>query len=397
MSLILVLSIGVSTLLLIGVQKIKHSAKESFSSSISNTDLIVGTRSGKTQLLLYSVFRQGSPLSNISWKTVQDIQDLPELKWWVPISLGDSHKGFPVIGTNSDYFKYYQYRNKQNLVFKEGRPFESAFELVLGANVAKKFNYKVLDKLYLSHGIAKSALSAHKNQPFKVVGILAATATPVDNSLHIPLSGLTAIHLSEANQTKLASEGISIDSLGATSVTALLLGLKSKLQVFSVQRKLNAWSNEAIMAIIPGVALSELWHSISTFDRAFWFITLFVTLLAFLSLLLAMLMSLQQRTRELAILRSMGAHPFQLALLLMLEALMITLVGLVFGLGLLGMTAFFFKNMIEEFSGLMLSFSTLSFLEIKLLFFMIVGALLMSLLPAYLAYKKALAEGFSSL
>ena len=91
--------------MLLGVERIRKEAKAGFTSTISGTDLIVGARSGPVQLLLYSVFRIGNATNNISWQSYQDIARNPNIQWTIPISLGDSHKGYRVLGTNADYFK----------------------------------------------------------------------------------------------------------------------------------------------------------------------------------------------------------------------------------------------------------------------------------------------------
>lgn len=402
-STLLILSIGLSTMLLIGVQKIKLSAKESFSNSISGTDLIIGTRSGDIQLLLYTVFRQGQPVANISWASVTAIKNFPETAWLVPLSLGDSHRGYPVLATSSDYFKYYRYGKKKQLSFQTGIPFGHTFDIVLGSEVAKKLNYKLNDTIYLSHGVAKGNLPLHKNKPFHIVGILKPTGTPVDKTVHITLEGMTALHVDWVNgyapskATRLSISDLNEIDLSPHSVTGCLLGLKSKFSIFSVQRRITDWNSEPLMAIIPGVALSRLWSSISMVDTAFLVITILVTIIAFIGLLLALFMSLHQRKKELAILRIMGAHPSQLFLLLTLESLLITVSGVVFGLLLMQFLGIILKPFLEDKLGLILSLNTLSEAEVYLAMGIVVFGLVTSFIPAILSYRKSLSEGFISL
>ena len=390
-SLLLILSIGLSTMLLVGVQKIKQSAKDSFSQSLSGTDLIVGARSGDTQLLLYTVFRQGQPIANMSWKSVKEIQTFPEISWVVPISLGDSHKGYPVLGTTLPYFKHYKYASKQPLKLKTGRLFQDVFEVVLGSEVAKHLNYKLNDRLFLAHGIAKGNLTLHKNYSFNVVGVLKPTGTPVDKTLHIPIEGFTALHIKGDKKT------IKTYDLKPKSVTSCLIGLTSKISIFSVQKQIVNWKQEPLMAIIPGVTLSRLWDNIRTIDTAFFIITVLVTLITFIGLLLVLLISLQQSKRELAILRTLGAHPLQLSWLLILESLFITTSGVIFGLGLMNSLGYALKPFFEEKMGLILSFNMLTLPELYLALCIIFVGILTSSIPALLAYRKGLSEGFVSL
>ena len=392
---LLILSIGLSSSLLIGVQKIKQSAKQSFSQSISGTDLIVGARSGDIQLLMYSVFRQGQAVANMSWVSVESIRDFPQVDWLVPISLGDSHKGYPVLATTRGYFDHYRYAQKKALSLKQGRVFSSPFEIVLGAELAKTLNYNLGDSLYLSHGVSHGHSHLHKSK-FTVVGILASTATPVDKTVHIPLEGMTALHAEDETEfcthSKLGDQG-----LRPSSVTACLLGLKSKFSIFSVQRRINDWPDEALMAIIPGVSLARLWSSMRTIDSAFFIITILVTIIAFIGLLLVLFMSLQARQRELAILRTLGAHPSQLFLMLSLESLIITGTGVLLGLGFMSGLGQVLGPILEERLGLILSLSTFSSTELYLALAIIGVGGVTSLIPAALAYRKGKGEGFISL
>jgi len=402
-SVLLILSIGLSTMLMVGVQKIQESAKTSFSRSISGTDLIVGSRSGETQLLMYTVFRQGQAIANMSVESLEKIQQFPETAWTIPVSLGDSHRGYPVLGTTTDYFKHYKYSRKRTLSFASGREFQTPLEVVLGNEVAEKFGYSLGDKLVLAHGAAKGNLPIHRNIPFTIVGILDRTSTPVDKTLHIPLEGMTAIHVNwEKEGISLTRKGPSRSDLAAvdltpSSVTGAFLGLKSKFAIFSVQQRITKWPNEPLMAIIPGVALTRMWNSIQSIDTAFTVITSVVIFIAFIGLLLALLMSLQHRKRELAIIRVLGAHPSQIMGMLILESLIITVSGVLFGLGIMfalnGIVAPYLEN---EF-GLILNLNSLGLTELYLSLGIIGFGILVSLIPGLLAYRKSGSEGFISL
>ncbi|RAP24691.1 peptide ABC transporter permease [Candidatus Marinamargulisbacteria bacterium SCGC AG-343-K17] len=396
-SLLLIISIGISTMLFIGVQKIKLSAKKSFSHSISGTDLIVGARSGDIQLLLYTVFRQGKPIANMSWESKKKIQALPNVKWLVPLSLGDSHRGYPVLGTNTDYFKHYKYGNKKTLTFNKGTKFNQPFDAVLGSEIAKKLNYTLNDTIVLSHGMAKGNLPIHKNRVFTIVGILKPTGTPVDKTVHVSLEGISAIHINWNNESKNKIENLDTMDLTPQSITGCLIGLKSKFSIFTIKQKITNWEAEPLMAIIPGLTLSTLWQSISTIDTAFLIITIAVTLIAFLGLLLGLFMSLKERKNELSILRIMGAHPSQLSIMLILESIIITASGVIFGGLLMIIIGHIIKPILETRMGLILSFNTISTSDIYFGFGIIIFGIITSLIPAILAYKKGQHKGFISI
>ena len=174
-----IFAISLSLMLYLSVEKIRTSAYASFTDTISQTDLIVGSRTSSIQLLLYSVFRIGNATNNITWESYEDIISRDEVEWSVPISLGDSHKGFRVMGTTDEYFTRYKYRGGQSLEIQNGEHLDDLYDVVLGASVTEKLRYKIGDPLIIAHGL--SSFSKHEDQPFEVSGILKKTGTPVDN------------------------------------------------------------------------------------------------------------------------------------------------------------------------------------------------------------------------
>lgn len=185
-------AIALSTMLLLGVEKVRTGARESFADTVSGVDLIVGARTGGVQLLLYSVFRIGAATNNVTWESYEDIAAQPEVAWIVPLSLGDSHRGFRVLGTTQEYFDRYQYRGGRHLAFAEGERFDDLFDAAIGAEVAEKLGYEVGDEIIVSHGLA--SFTDHDDKPFRVSGILERTGTPVDRTVHVSLEAIEAIH-----------------------------------------------------------------------------------------------------------------------------------------------------------------------------------------------------------
>lgn len=399
-SFLLIISIALSTFLLIGVQKIKLSAKQSFSQSISGTDLIVGARSGNIQLLMYLIFRQGQAVANMSWDSIHRISDDSDVKWVVPISLGDSHRGFPVVGTTNDYFSYYKYANKKDLQLLEGTTFNTPLDLVLGADVADKFGYKLGDRIYLAHGHSVKGAPIHKHISFVVVGILEYTHTPVDKTLHIPVEGITALHMNLKKilgDKPIDADALKRINLTPRSVTGCLVGLNSKFAIFNVKQRIITSQEEPLMAIIPGVALSQLWSSIRTVDSAFSMMTWVVVAIAFLGLLIALFMSLQTREKELRILRVLGATPVQLLMLLMIESLIITVIGVVSGIFFLFISSVVLIPYLEATFGLLLSANHITFMELKLVLSLILSGLIISVFPGIRVYRDGKRKGIISL
>ncbi|MEG5264886.1 ABC transporter permease [Pseudomonas sp. JDS28PS106] len=395
-------AIALSVCLLLAVERVRTEARNSFASTISGTDLIVGARSGSVNLLLYSVFRIGNATNNIRWDSYEHFAEDKQVKWAIPISLGDSHRGYRVMGTSGAYFDHYRFGRQQPLELAQGRPFQTdPFEVVLGSEVAKALHYKLGDKLVLAHGVAAISLVKHDDKPFTVVGILKPTGTPVDRTLHISLGGMEAIHIDWHNGAPArGSERISADQarnmdLQPKAITAFMLGLNSKISIFSLQREINEFRGEPMLAILPGVALQELWSLMGTAEKALFVISLFVVLTGLIGMLTAILTSLNERRREMAILRSVGARPWHIASLLVLEAFALALAGVVSGLVLLYVGIFAAQDYVQNSYGLYLALSAPSQYEWTLLGGILAAALVMGIVPAWRAYRQSLADGLS--
>ena len=400
-ALLTVLAIALSVCLLLAVERVRTEARSSFASTISGTDLIVGARSGSVNLLLYSVFRIGNATNNIRWSSFEWLASHPKVKWAIPISLGDSHRGYRVMGTDMSYFQHYRFGRGQSLQLAQGKPFADMFDVVLGAEVAAALHYTIGQELVLAHGVSEVSLTRHDDKPFKVSGILARTGTPVDRTLHISLPGMEALHVDWQNGIPARGAGrVSADSarsmdLHPKAITAVLLGLNSKIATFTLQRQINEYSGEPLQAILPGVALQELWSLMGTAEKALFVVSLFVVLTGLIGMLTAILTSLNERRREMAILRSVGARPWHIASLLILEAFALSLAGVAAGLLLLYLGIAASQGYVQANYGLYLPLNLPSRYEWSVLGAILAAALLMGSVPAWRAYRQSLSDGLS--
>jgi putative ABC transport system permease protein len=373
------LAISVSVFVLLGIEHIRQQAKFSFNNTVSGVDLIVGARTGDINLLLYSAFRLGSATNNVTWESYQEISEKPKVAWTIPISLGDSHKGYRVMGTTIDYFKHFRYGQKKVLGFTHGEAFSEVFDVVLGAVVARKLNYQLNDKLVLAHGIASTSFSLHDETPFRVVGILKPTGTPVDYTLHVSLSGIEAIH-----------SDLALHNVTPKTITAFMVGLHSKMATFHMQREINNYRAEPLSAILPGVTLTQLWQMMTIMENTLILVSALVLLASLLGLSAMLLTSIRERQREIAIMRSLGAPPLFLFMLIQTEALLITLASSAFALLLLFVSLLCFKNFLADSFSLSISIYVLDKNILYLLLSIIISALVISLIPAISAYSTAL-------
>lgn len=398
-----ILTVAISVILLLGVERIRTQAKSSFANTISGTDLIVGGRSGQVNLLLYSVFRIGNATNNIDWKSYQRFSQDSAVEWAIPISLGDSHQGFRVMGTNLDYFKYFRFGQKQPLSFVDGKPFSGLFDTVIGADVAKKLGYTVGSNIIIAHGISDVGFSRHDNLPFTVTGILAPTGTPVDKTVHVSLQAIEAIHVGwesgahtgntpDADTLSKASDS---ERLQPKQITAMLLGLKSKIRTFALQREINNYRYEPLSAILPGIALHELWQMMSVAEQALMAVSIFVVIAGLLGMLSSLLTSLQERRREMAILRAMGARPKHVFSLLMSEASSLTLVGIGCGIAGCYLLMSVAAPLIHNQYGIVIEMNSLTRHEWLLLGYVQLAGMLIGIIPAIRAYRQSLADGMT--
>ena len=398
---LVVLSLALSTFLLLTVERVRHDVRDNFSNAVSGTDLIVGARSGAVQLLLYSVFRIGQPTQTIEYRSLQALQRDPSVRWVVPISLGDSHRGFPVVATTSAYFEHFRYGPRRQLELLEGRRFDQVFEAVLGAEVARQLGYRLGQRLVLSHGSGALDHDRHDEMPFTVVGILARTGTPVDRSVHIPLEGMQALHVDWAAGMPLpgtkrttAEEAQALD-LTPSTVSAALVGLKARGAVFAVQRRVNAYEGEPLMAVLPGVALDELWGTVAQAEKALTLMSVLVGAVSLAGLMAVVMTALEQRRRELAVLRSVGAGPRRVFTLLLLEGLFISALGVAAGAVAWWTLLWTSGPWVQSEYGIILSVGAPSPTEAALAAAVLAAGVLASLWPGWRAYRLSLADGLT--
>jgi len=391
-----ILAIALSVALFLGVEKVRTGAKASFADTISGTDLIIGARSGSVQLLLYSVFRIGNATNNLTWESYQDIAARPEIDWIVPISLGDSHRQFRVMGTSLEFFDRYKYRAGQSLAVRDGALMDDLFDTVIGADVAATLGYSVGDPIVVAHGLA--SFSLHENQPFRVSGILEKTGTPVDRTVIVSMEAIEAVHVDWQSGAQIPGQVTPPDvirqmELQPQAVTAALVGVKSRLQVFGLQRAINEYDEEPLLAILPGVALQELWQIVGIAETALIGVSAMVVVTALIGMMATIFSSLNERRREMAILRAMGARPRVVLGLLVLEAVVMAAIGALLGLGLLYLALFIGQPMVDRAFGLWLPIDLPTPREMRVLPGVILAGAIVSMIPALRAYRMSLADG----
>ena len=334
---LIVLALAAAVALFISVQNIQRMTKDGFENTIANVDLVVAARGSDIQVLLSAVFGIGSTNSLMAAQSVRDIADLPEMAWHVPVSLGDSHKGFRVIGTTNAIFAH---------VLADGDKryrFNKVLSLAVGADVAARLNYSVGDRMVLQHGLGDYG-AAHDDLSFEVERILQRTNTPFDRAIFIPLQASEAIHRGwRGGRRIIALKPEHVDAHdrhkeaghhleghkhnrdhenehhddhddadsetehmhGPSGIDAVFFGLKDQRSIIQVQREVAAYEAENLMAVIPGITLSRIWQIIGLVDRGFIAINILIIGLVLLSMVAMTVLSADNRRREMSILRAL--------------------------------------------------------------------------------------------
>jgi putative ABC transport system permease protein len=403
---LVMLSIALATALLLGLERLRSDIRGSFTQSVSGTDLIVGARTGPVQLMLYAVFRIGGASNDITMDSVRAVAAHRAVAWTVPIALGDSHRGHPVLGTTPDYFRHFAYGDRQPLVLAQGRAFpgtlDGLYEAVLGAEVADRLGYRLGQHITLSHGMVAGPgeHAEHADKPFTVVGVLARTGTPVDRTVHVSLQAIEAIHLEWAGGAPLPGLAIAPEQarkfdLEPKRVTAALVGLKNRVAVFNVQRFVAEYAAEPLLAVLPGVALDELWAVVGLGERALLAISGLVALVSLASLVAVVLAGLNERRRELAVLRAVGAGPRHLLALLAAEGALVTLAGALLGAAAAALAVLAAGPWVQARFGITLQATAPTAEQWALFGAVLAAGMLASLVPGWRAYRLSLADGLS--
>jgi putative ABC transport system permease protein len=350
------------------------------------------------------VFRVGGATNNVRLDSLEAVARHRAVAWMVPLSLGDSHRGFPVLATTPGYFEHFRYGDRQPLQLAQGRAFsgdlDGLYEVVLGAEVARALGYRLGDKLTLSHGGGEMPGAEHADKPFTVAGILQRTGTPVDRTLHISLQAMEAIHLDWVAGVPLPGQRISAEQARAADlqpkqVTAALIGLKNRAAVFAVQREVADFEAEPLMAVLPGVALDELWDVVGAGERALLAVSSLVAVVSLAGLVAVVLAGLNERRRELAVLRAVGAAPRHVLWMLAAEGALVTLLGVAVGAAAVWLAIVAAAPWLQARFGIGLTLSVPDAAQWALMGAVLAAGFLASLVPGWRAYRLSLADGLS--
>jgi len=432
--LLIILTLSASISLFFTVTRIQESVRVGFQNTVSGVDSIIAARGGNLQILLNSVFLIGEPPNKITWESYKDIDKMKGINFLVPISLGDSHKGYRVVGTTNSYFKNIKFGNKKDLTFSaninKSIGFSNVFDVVIGSSVAEKLNYSIGSEIEITHGLGKSGVvhsfnsskeddhddhadhdddaehedhddhaeHAHDMAGFKVSGILEATGTPIDSAVYISVLGYEVIHkgwIANQKVMDISEEHLMDEDLEPTSISAIFVSLKNRTQIFQLQRDVLNYKKEALSAVLPGLTLSRLWALTSNIDKAFKIITAFIIFIALLGMTAMTIAGLNSRRREMAILRSVGASPRVVVSLLLIESVIISLISTIIGYLMMFFIFYFGQGILENHYGIYIEGYSIKYDDVKIILAIVFCSLLATIIPAFRVYRSTLRDGLS--
>lgn len=394
-TLIVLVMVALCSGILASAERVFSAAKSSFYSSVSGTDLIVGARTNDINLLLYSVFHIGNARNNVSWQSLRTLAEHKAVKWWVPISLGDSYRNHRVIGTQADFFEHFRYGDQIPLQFTQGRAFKLGAEVVVGADVMAKQTLSIGDEIVLTHGTADVDSARHQQLTFEVVGILAPTGTPLDRSVLTDLTGLDLVHMPAETAVDIADNAEALAKLTPGSVTAAMIGLNSRLDAFALQRTINDFPEEALTAVLPTATLASLWNLLGSVETAIQFLGGCLVVVSVLAVLAVFISSLRERRREFAVLRANGLGRVGLIMIVQLEMLLINTAAACIGVFASFALLSLFAEPLSSLTGIRLQQMQLSMFDLQLVVGVSILSILVALVPAISAYRGHLNQGLT--
>ncbi|MBT3667559.1 MAG: FtsX-like permease family protein [Opitutae bacterium] len=377
------LAIAMAGGLFLGTWKIKEGAQEAFNLSSGGFDAVLGARGSKLQLILNAVFHLEASPGNLKWEQYEVLKNTPGVKEAYPLAVGDNFMGYRLVGTLSSLFHDHEW--KEGVKYKVqsgGRYFsDNAKEALVGNFVANKLNLKIGDTFNPYHGLTYREDSKH-DEIYVVVGILEATGTPSDKVIWIPIKG---IQLMEGHASEYA-----------TSVSAVLVKLKGAAG-FTLEMKYNKQGNQATFAWPIAATLAQFFDRLVWFEKVLEWIAYLVGLVAGLIILAILRNSLNERKREFAILRCLGASRGFIINVVLGQSLIISMLGALGSLLIYFIMSGVASYFIRDQTGVLLDPFSIDFTFIYVFFVILFLGLISALPPAFLAYRVDISKNLRPL
>lgn len=388
-----VLSVALGLGLAVIVLLMSHQTQALLGSETASWDLVVGAKGSPLQLVLNSLYYMDAPTGNINVAVWKRLQADPSVSRVIPLNMGDNYFGSPIIGTVPEFLAGREAPRGRPLL-SAGRMFAKPFEAVVGSDVAARDHLQLNQQIIGAHGWTKSD-DLHPQFPYTVVGLLARTGTSLDRAVYTDYHSAWIVH---AHPDEHEQEGLNHEPAHhepehdpTSEVTALLVALDQPGARFGLTQEINRHENA--LSVVPVDEISKLDATfIAPLRGVLLLVAYLVVLVSSLSILISLYLTIHQRRRDLAILRSLGATRADVFRLITVEAAVLAglgvLVGWAFGHGLTAALApaVFARYGISLHPGQLLPGELAVGLSVWLL------GVLAGLLPAIIAYRMRVAD-----
>jgi putative ABC transport system permease protein len=402
---------------------IENQVQEKFDKNLAGISLVIGAKGSPLQMILCNMYHVDDPTGNVKIKDVKPFLSgrNPLIDKAIPLSLGDSYKGFRIVGTNQDYPELYEVKTAEGKIWKKN------LEATIGADVAKIANLKIGDTFYSTHGFLSDGMNGHDHGQFTVVGIFKKSNSVIDQLILTTTQSIWEVHANH-DEPETAETTETIDTTKEETdnhdghdhakddghdhdhdhsapqkplieevdqeITSILIKFKESskksFQALTMLRGIN--ENTEVMAASPAIELNRLYDNMSLGESFLRNLAMIIVFVSGLSIFISLFSSLRDRKYELALMRVMGATPTKLFFLIILEGLLLAVIGYVIGIILshLGMSVFA-GQMEDKYH---YSFTATKFLKEE--FYLLGGALFIgfvaAVIPAYQAFRTDISQ-----
>ena len=326
--------VGIISLLLL----LNNSVEDKLYRNLKGVDMVIGAKGSPLQLILSSIYHIDNPTGNISLKEVNKIKSNPFIKSTIPLSFGDSFKGFRIVGTTGEYLKLFQ------ASLKEGKLWNKNMQVVIGSDVEIATSLKIGSDFYSSHGLIDGG-EIHKEHALNVVGIIEKTNTIIDKLILTDSESISKIHDNESNHNH-KEKGELCHNKTSDMITSMLVKFRSPVGLINIPREINETTN--LQAAVPTFEINRLISLLGLGIQSINMIAFIIIIVSALSIFISLYNSLKRRRYELALMRVYGATRLQLVRLVFQEGMLVSMLGLIFGILLsrvvLFMVSFFINH-----------------------------------------------------
>ncbi len=410
--LLMTFGVGVISLLLL----LNNQIEKQLQNNIRGIDMVVGAKGSPLQLILSSVYHIDNPTGNISFKEANKSTKNPMIDFTIPLSYGDSYNGFRIVGTTSKYPILY----KANL--HEGNLWSKSMEVVIGSMVAEITDLKIGSKFFGTHGLSGDG-HLHDNHYYEVVGIFKKSNSVIDKLIITDIKSVWEVHNLDNNTCcehhddascehhddascehhddascehhdhAIDKEDKCLDEIHNTDlyisddfmITSMLVKFKNPVGFIQVPRKINETTN--LQAALPLFEINRLISLLGFGVNTINLIALIIMLVSGLSIFISLYNSLKRRRYELALIRVHGATRWQLIELVLIEGMILSFLGTIFGL-LISRFILFAINFLTNQKQILVDFNIgLINGEFWLFLISLFIGLIAALIPSILAYK----------